>query len=129
MSREITEDDRVEVLPILPSLDIAETRDFYRTYLGFETIGYEAEDYLIISRMFVGHRMELHFWLTDDRALCEKSAIYIRGGGIDVLHAEFSARNLPKLTPMTVRPWNMEEFYVFDPHGNLLKFGRIPQDG
>ena len=25
MGREITEDDRVEVLPILPSLDIAET--------------------------------------------------------------------------------------------------------
>lgn len=127
MSREISEDDRVEVLPILPSLDIAETRDFYRDYLGFDTVGYEATDYLIISRMFAGHRMELHFWLADDRALCEKSAIYIRGGGIDALHAEFAARNLPKLTPMTVRPWNMEEFYVFDPHGNLLKFGRIPQ--
>jgi catechol 2,3-dioxygenase-like lactoylglutathione lyase family enzyme len=127
MNREITEDDRVEVMPILPSLDIAETRDFYRDYLGFDTIVYEAGDYLILSRMFAGHRMELHFWLADDRALCEKTAIYIRGGGIDALHAEFSAHNLPKLTPMTIRPWNMEEFYVFDPHGNLLKFGRIPQ--
>jgi catechol 2,3-dioxygenase-like lactoylglutathione lyase family enzyme len=127
MNREITGDDRVEILPILPSLNIAETRDFYRDFLGFETIVYEAADYLIIARIFAGHRMELHFWLKDDRALCEKSAIYIRGGGIDVLHAEFTERKLPKLTPMTVRPWDMEEFYVFDPHGNLLKFGRIPQ--
>lgn len=128
MRRTVTEDDQVEVLPILPSLNIAETRDFYRDYLGFTEIVHESDDYLIARRMFAGHRMELHFWLAvDDRALCEKSAIYIRGGGIDVLHAEFAARNLPKLTPMTVRPWGMEEFYVFDPHGNLLKFGRIPQ--
>jgi hypothetical protein len=28
---------------------------------------------------------------------------------------------------MEVRPWNMEEFYIHDPHGNLLRFGRIPQ--
>jgi catechol 2,3-dioxygenase-like lactoylglutathione lyase family enzyme len=127
MSRQITADDRVEVLPILPSLDIAETRDFYREYLGFDMIGYEAEDYLIVSRFFAGHRVELHFWRADDRALCEKSAIYIRGGGIDALHAEFAARSVPKLTPMAVKPWGMEEFYVFDPHGNLLKFGRVPQ--
>jgi hypothetical protein len=127
MNRQITEDDRVEVLPILPSLNIGETLAFYRDYLGLDTIVYESVDYLIISRMFAGHKMELHFWLADDRALCEKSAIYIRGGGIDALHAEFTERKLPKLTPMTVRPWNMEEFYVFDPHGNLLKFGRIPQ--
>ncbi len=127
MSRPIAEDDRVEILPILPSLNIGETLAFYRDYLGFDDVGYESADYLIVSRLFAGHKMELHFWLADDRTLCEKSAIYIRGGGIDALHAEFTARKLPKLTPMTVRPWNMEEFYVFDPHGNLLKFGRIPQ--
>ena len=33
-------------------------------------------------------------------------------------------RGVPKLSPMTVRPWGMEEFYVWDPHGNILKFGR-----
>ena len=38
MNRAVTEDDRVEVLPIVPSLDIAETLAFYRDYLGFETL-------------------------------------------------------------------------------------------
>ncbi|RUU94710.1 VOC family protein, partial [Mesorhizobium sp. M6A.T.Cr.TU.017.01.1.1] len=28
----------------------------------------------------------------------------------------------------TVRPWNMKEFYVWDPHGNLLRFGCAPEE-
>ncbi|MBX9458371.1 MAG: VOC family protein [Rhizobium sp.] len=124
MTRALTEDDVVEVLPILPSLSIAETRDFYRDRLGFDEIVHEDKEYLIIRRLFVGRRMELHFWRTDDRKICEVSAVYIRGGGIDALHAELTERGAEKLSPMTARPWGMEEFYVWDPHGNLLKFGR-----
>jgi len=124
MSRMLTDDDRVEVLSMLPSLSIAESRDFYRDKLGFGEIVYEDKDYLIVRRDFVGHRMEVHFWLTNDRRLCENSGIYIRGGGIDALREEFAERGVPKLSPMSVRPWGMEEFYVWDPHGNILKFGR-----
>ena len=126
-SRSLTSDDRVEVLPVLPSLSIVESREFYRDHLGFTEIIHEDDSYLIVRRDFAGSPMELHFWLTDDRKICEASGIYIRGGGIDALHAEFTERQVPSLTPMAVRPWNMEEFYVWDPHGNLLKFGRIPQ--
>lgn len=124
MNRPLTDDARVEVLPMLPSLSIAESRDFYRDSLGFDEIVYEDGDYLIMRRSFVGHRMEIHFWRTDDRTLCEASGVYIRGGGIDVLYDEFRQRDLPKLSPLSVRPWGMEEFYVWDPHGNILKFGR-----
>ena len=115
--------DRVEVLPVLPSLDIGETREFYTRDLGFSEVVYETDDYLIVRRP----GMELHFRLTDERALCEKTSVYLRGGGIGDLHRDFSARDVPSLTPMEVRPWNMEEFYLRDPHGNLLRFGRIPQ--
>lgn len=115
--------DRIEVLPVLPSLDIKETRDFYTKQLGFAEIVHETADYLIVRRP----GMELHFWLADDRGLCEKTSVYLRGGGIGDLHREFSDRNVASLTPMTVRPWNMEEFYIHDPHGNLLRFGRTPR--
>lgn len=115
--------DRIEVLPVLPSLNIGETLSFYRGGLGFETIVYQDKDYLILRR----DEMELHFWLTDDRSLCERTSVYLRGGGIGALHAEYKARGVEKLSDMTVRPWNMEEFYIHDPHGNLLRFGRIPQ--
>jgi len=124
MTRALTEDDRIEVLPLLPSLSIVQSRDFYRDQLGFDEIVHEDRDYLIVRRNFVGHRMEIHFWLTDDRKLCEASGVYLRGAGIDALHEEFSRRAVPKLSPMTARPWGMEEFYVWDPHGNILKFGR-----
>jgi catechol 2,3-dioxygenase-like lactoylglutathione lyase family enzyme len=55
--------DRIEVLPVLPSLDIAETLAFYRDQLGFAKIVHQTPDYLILRR----GEMELHFWLTDDR--------------------------------------------------------------
>ncbi len=114
--------DRIEVLPVLPSLNIGETLAFYRDKLGFDVIVHQAEGYLILRR----GGMELHFWLTDDRSLCERTSIYLRGGGIGDLHREFSTKGIERLSDMTVRPWNMEEFYIHDPHGNLLRFGRIP---
>lgn len=123
---EVIEDaDVIDVLPVLPSLSIAETRDFYRDKLGFNEIVHEADDYLIVRRVFAGRRMELHFWLTDDRRLPELSSVYLRGGGIVALHAEYSTRDLPDLSPLQIRPWGMQEFYIRDPHGNLLRFGRV----
>ncbi len=121
--REISDEDRVDVLPVLPSLNISETLSFYRDQLGFGTTVYETEDYLILRR----DGMELHFWLTEDRDLCEKTSVYLRGGGIDELYREFTERRVERLSEMAVRPWNMEEFYIHDPHGNLLRFGRIPR--
>ena len=112
---------RVEVIPILPSLDIAETLAFYRDELGF-AVTYETADYLIVRRQ----EMELHFRLTDDRSLCERSSVYIRGGRIGPLHQEYSGKGVPRLSALELRPWNMEEFFIHDPHGNLLRFARIP---
>lgn len=115
--------DRIEVIPVLPSLDIAETLSFYQGQLGFGTIVYQASDYLILRR----DGIELHFWLTDDAKLCENTSVYLRGGGIDALHAEFRAAGVKRMTDMELRPWNMTEFYIHDPHGNLLRFGRVPR--
>ena len=115
--------DHAETIPVLPSLDIDETAAFYRAQLGFETI-YQDLDYLIVRR----NRMELHFWKTDSKTLPENTSCYIRGGEIVLLHAEFSARGVPRLSSFDVRPWNMKEFYIHDPHGNLLRFGAAPQE-
>ena len=119
----IEDEDHIEALPVLPSLEISETLSFYRDQLGFGTLVYETQDYLILRR----DRIELHFWLTDDRSLCERTSVYLRGGGIGDLYREFTERRVDRLSDMTLRPWNMEEFYIHDPHGNLLRFGRIPR--
>ena len=116
--------DPARTIPILPSLDIEVTKAFYRDQLGFNATVYEAEQYLIVRR----NEMEIHFWKTDDSNLPQVSACYIRGGEVPSLHTEFSARGVEKLSAFTVRPWNMKEFYVWDPHGNLLKFGGAPEE-
>ena len=113
--------DRLQCIPILPSLDITETVEFYVRSLGFAE-RYRDENYLIVRR----DEVEIHFWLTDDRSLCERSSIYVRGRAIGRWHAEFDARGVQQLSAMAVRSWDMEEFYVHDPHGNLLRFGRVP---
>jgi catechol 2,3-dioxygenase-like lactoylglutathione lyase family enzyme len=116
--------DPARAIPILPSPDIEATKAFYTQSLGFEAIYHVAEQYLIVRR----NEMEIHFWYTADRALPEVSSCYIRGGEIAALHAEFSNRGVKKLSPFEVRLWNMKEFYVHDPHGNLLRFGCAPDE-
>lgn len=116
--------DAARAIPILPSPDIAATRAFYRDSLGFAVIGPERNDHLIVRR----GEIEIHFWKSDDRALPEVSSCYIRGGEVAALHAEFSRRGVARLSEFLVRPWNMKEFYIHDPHGNLLRFGCIAEE-
>ncbi|ADZ70147.1 bleomycin resistance protein [Polymorphum gilvum] len=117
-------DDRLETIPILPSLNIGETRGFYAGTLGFDTSIYGAEGYLIARR----RPIEIHFWLTDDAHLCHNTALYVRGGGVDALYEEFRAAGVPRLGPYEIKPWGMKEFHIIDPHGNLLRFGLIPPE-
>ena len=102
---------------MLASLDIGESAGFYRDQLGFQVESFG--DYLIAKR----DRMEIHFWLAGDRIHPENTSCYIRSGQIAALYEEFCARKVPKLSEFKVRPWNKKEFYIHDPHGNLLKFG------
>jgi hypothetical protein len=116
--------DPARAIPILPSLDIEVTHDFYVNALGFESTIYKEHNYLIVRR----EELELHFWLTDDKRLPGVSSCYIRGGQVVALYDEYRTRGVPKLSEFTVREWNMKEFYVIDPHGNLLRFGCAPQE-
>jgi catechol 2,3-dioxygenase-like lactoylglutathione lyase family enzyme len=104
-------------IPVLASLNLQETLDFYRDWLGFA--GHAYSDYAVLRR----DAMELHFWLAADRIHPEHTSCYIRGAGVPALHAEFSARGVPRLSPFEPKPWGLREFHLIDPHGNLLRFG------
>jgi len=54
-------EDPAITIPVLASLDLAETERFYRDALGFAVD--RIDDYLIAKR----DRMEIHFWLAADR--------------------------------------------------------------
>lgn len=103
-------------IPVLASLDLAESEVFYTLRLGFATRARHA-DYLIVER----DGCELHFWRCDDRYVAQNTSCYVRAD-TRALHADFTQRGLA-LEPPQERAWGMRELYVIDPHGNLLKFG------
>ena len=113
--------DFARSIPTLYSLSLAETQTFYETSLRFkcEVVG---QDYLIAKR----DDMELHFSLTEQEDLPKQSTCYIRGGQVTDLYEEFLKGNLANLSDFSVRAWDMKEFHILDPHGNLLRFGCCP---
>lgn len=104
-------------VPVLASLNLEESRDFYVRLLGFRVLLQEA-DYLIVER----DGAELHFWRCPERHVAENTSCYIRTGNCQALYREFSQRGLDLEAPV-LRDWGVQELYVIDIHGNLLKFG------
>ncbi|NEB80426.1 VOC family protein [Streptomyces sp. SID14478] len=117
--------------PIMPSRDLAATIAFYAA-LGFTVDGHYPDDgYLILVR----DHAELHFFHAPDTdPLSTAHALYLRldGGAhvVDALHEEWRGAGLsedPYATPRLVEPddtvYEMREFALVDPDGNLLRVG------
>ncbi len=105
--------------PLFPSSDIPATLEFYRRGLGF-AVSLEMANYVIIERDGV----EVHFWPCDDHYIAENTSAYIRVDDADSLYKELinQGHEMRIIAPED-REWGMREFYVWDPDGNLLKFG------
>jgi catechol 2,3-dioxygenase-like lactoylglutathione lyase family enzyme len=104
-------------VPVLASLDLQESIDFYTNRLGFKKLS-QFDDYAIVSR----DDAEIHFWSCKERYIAENTSCYIRVADTQALFREFTNNGLAVQEPV-VQPWGMKELYVIDPHGNLLKFG------
>jgi catechol 2,3-dioxygenase-like lactoylglutathione lyase family enzyme len=104
--------------PLLASLDLAESLAFYSGRLGF-ALRWQGEDTLLLER----DGACLQFWSCDDRRIAEHTSCYLLVSDVDALHAEWGARGVA-VAPPTLRDWGMREFYVTDPHGNLLRCGQ-----
>lgn len=119
------------VVPMLPSMDMAESRSFYER-LGF-TVFYHDDNFLGVNK----GQLELHFWPCSDRHICEASGCYFRVGDVDAYFSEWSFLPVkPILTEGEAdharisgapedRPWGMREFYLWDPNGNLIRIGSV----
>ena len=104
-------------IPVLASLEIAASLDFFRK-LGFETHDFGDSTYGIAIR----EHIEIHFWLCTDRHIAENTSCYIRVNDIHALHADFAGRF--DVGEVVETPWGMDELYVYDPRGSLVKFGQ-----
>jgi hypothetical protein len=72
--------------------------------------------------------MELHFRLARDRIHPENTARHIRAGQVPALSDEYAARGVAGFSACGVKPWNMRQFAIHDPHGNRPRFGCAPQE-
>ncbi|OGB13208.1 MAG: glyoxalase [Burkholderiales bacterium RIFCSPLOWO2_12_67_14] len=108
-----------KAIPVLASLNLKRTLDFYKTVLGFQTRQFEEFAY----GMAVRGDTELHFWACDDKRIAENTSCYIRVEDIAAVHRELSPR-LPSLRDVVRTAWGMDEIHVIDPDGNLIKFGQ-----
>ena len=104
-------------IPVLASLDIAASLEFFHK-LGFETHDFGEHNYGIAIR----EHIEIHLWLCTDKHVAENTSCYVRVNDIRALHADFARRiNVGRVVET---PWGMDELYVWDPSGSLVKFGQ-----
>ena len=108
-----------KAIPVLASLDMERTLEFYGNVLGFRTQHFEGLSY----GMAVRGDTELHFWACADRHIAENTSCYIRVEDIAAIHRELSPK-LASLQAVVRTAWGMDELYVIDPDGNLIKFGQ-----
>lgn len=112
-------------IPVLASLDIFESVDFYQTKLGFDKVGWKDKDYAVIGR----DHIEIHFWRCKDKKIPKNTSCYIQVHDVDGLYQEMKAAGVVHPNgPLANQPWGMREFAILDDDGNMIKFGQNISD-
>lgn len=108
-----------KAIPQLPSLNLAESREFYLNKLGFSEL-YSDQQILVLKK----DDIELHLLKCDNKLLPQNSSCYFHVSGIDSWYAECEKNKTAHPdVPLADKHYGMREFIVKDCHGNLLKFG------
>lgn len=105
--------------PVLASLDIHRSVDFFVSKLGFGKVHAEQGVYGIVSAGAV----HVHFWACADRRIAEATSCRIGVQGIAALYELCSREHIvhPKAL-LEAKPWGSTEFGIVDPDGNLITF-------
>jgi len=106
-----------QIVPVLPALNIQDTIMFYESKLGFKAT--DQGGYITMKK----NGVELHFFLSTDKTLCENSMCHIKVTDIECLYIDLSAAEV--VTTKNIlkdKPGGIKEFCVRDNNGNLLKF-------
>jgi uncharacterized glyoxalase superfamily protein PhnB len=113
-------------IPVLASLDITKTIQFYCSVFGFAKIYEEPAVYGIVQRDAV----QIHFWGCSEKYIAENTGCRINVKGIEALYAELQPKGvIHPHAPLQKKPWRTLEFGVVDEDGNLITFfEEIQQD-
>ncbi|MCI4667560.1 MAG: VOC family protein [Bacteroidia bacterium] len=106
--------------PVLASLDMFKTLEFYTQKLGFKQ-SYGDEGYGIVVR----DEIMIHFWKCEDKIFPENTSCYIYVEDVDSLYEEMSQVGVIHPNgPLKDHPHGMREFAILDNFGNLIRFGQ-----
>lgn len=110
---------RPTLTPILPVRDMAEAQDFWRR-IGVDIEPYGAGyAFVLLGGAEIAH-LALHADLDPTR---NATACFVHVDDTHAWHARWREAGLP-VTPVETQPWDMTEFQLRDPSGNLLRVGR-----
>lgn len=107
--------------PVLASLNISKTVDFYHEKLGFDRIGWKDKNYAIVHR----DKITIHFWKRTNKIHPRDTGGYVRVQDVDGLYKELKPQGTidPNAT-LDDQLWGMREFPVLDGNGNMIQFGQ-----
>jgi uncharacterized glyoxalase superfamily protein PhnB len=109
-----------KAVPVLASLHIDKTVQFYQEKLGFTRLVWKDENYAVIDR----DQIQIHFWKCNDKIHPENTSCYVNVSDVDTLYQEMkSAGVVHPNGPLKNQPWGMREFAILDGDGNMIKFG------
>ena len=106
-------------IPILASSDTVASLDFF-SKLGFDTYAF-GDNYGIAVREHV----EIHVLYCKDKHVAENTSCYVRVNDIHALRADLARRI--DVGEVVETSWGMDELYVWDPNGSLVKFGQVTE--
>ncbi len=114
----------VSATPVLASLDIERSAEFFSTKLGFTKVHVAQGKYGIVSNGPV----QIHFWACKDKRIAEATGCRVRVQEIEALHAQCSSQTVVHPNArLETKPWGTKEFAILDPDGNLVTFYENPQ--
>ncbi|MBL8448082.1 MAG: VOC family protein [Zoogloeaceae bacterium] len=113
----------ISATPVLASLDIQRSVEFFATRLRFTVLHAEQGVYGIVGQGGV----HVHFWACADRRIAEATSCRLRVTGIAELYAQCREHGIvhPRAA-LADTPWGSREFAILDPDGNLVTFHEEP---
>lgn len=109
----------VGATPVLASLDIQRSVEFFVSKLGFTKVYAAQGEYGIVTRGVVS----IHFWACSDPSLPKATSCRVQVTKIEPLFEQCQSFGIVHPNaPLQAKPWGTKEFGVLDADGNLVTF-------
>jgi len=114
-----TETEFVSATPVLASLDIERSTDFFASKLGFTKVHAVQGIYGVVAR----GNVHINFWACTDKKMAEATSCRIQVSGVQGLYEHCRSENIVHPNaPLENKPWGTLEFGILDSDGNLITF-------